>query len=110
MQRPIEDPLIPENDKANSIQQGFLCLATEHRLYLMIIKLVSMSMCVLYISRVYLFINFYVQDEYRITDFGASNPSATPDGRQFMLLTSKNISVPPMTYCVITIVDAYSRA
>ena len=40
-------------------------------------------MCVLYISRVYLFIDFYVQDEYRMTDFGASNPSATPDGRQF---------------------------
>ena len=48
----------------------------------MIIELVSMSMCVLYISRVYLFIDFYVQDEYRMTDFGASNPSATPDGRQ----------------------------
>ena len=74
----------------------------------MIIELVSMPMCVLYISRVYLFIDFYVQDEYRMTDFGASNPSATPDGRQFMLLTSKNISVPPMTYCVITIANAYS--
>ena len=35
-------------------------------------------MCVLYISRVYLFIYFFVKDEYRITDFGASNPSATP--------------------------------
>jgi hypothetical protein len=28
------------------------------------------------------FIDFFVQDEYRITDFGASNPNATPDGRQ----------------------------
>ena len=40
-------------------------------------------MCVLHISRVYLFIDFFVQDEYRITDFGASNPNVTPDGRQF---------------------------
>lgn len=49
----------------------------------MIIRLVSIPMCVLYISSVYLFIDFFVQDEYRITDFGASNPNATPDGRQF---------------------------
>lgn len=33
MQRFIVDPLVPENDKMNSIQQGFLCLATEHKLY-----------------------------------------------------------------------------
>jgi hypothetical protein len=40
-------------------------------------------MCVLHISRLYLFVDFFVQDENRITDFGASNPNATPDGRQF---------------------------
>ena len=33
MQRFIADPLVPENDKMNSIQQGFLCLATEHKLF-----------------------------------------------------------------------------
>ena len=46
-------------------------------------------MCVLYISRVYLFIYFFVQDEYRITDFGASNPNATLDGRQFYVVDVK---------------------
>jgi hypothetical protein len=48
----------------------------------MIIKLVSILMCVSHITRVDLFIVFF-QDEYRITDFGASNPNVTPDGRQF---------------------------
>ncbi len=33
MQRFIADPLVPEADKMNSIQQGFLCLATEHKLF-----------------------------------------------------------------------------
>ena len=33
MQRFIADPLVPENDKMNSIQKGFLCLATEHKLF-----------------------------------------------------------------------------
>jgi hypothetical protein len=49
----------------------------------MIIKLVSIPMCASHISRVCLFIDFFVQDDYRITDFGASNPKFTPDGRQF---------------------------
>jgi len=96
MQRFIVDPLVPENDKMDSIQQGFLCLPTQSINYLMIIKLVSIPMCVFHISRVYLFIDFFVQDEYRITDFGASNPNVRT-GDNFMLLTSKNISVPPMT-------------
>ena len=25
--------MVPENDKMNTIQQGFLCLATEHKLF-----------------------------------------------------------------------------
>jgi len=65
MQRFIADPLVPENDKMNSIQQGFLCLATEHKLF----------------DDYQIGVN--PDDEYRITDFGASNPNATPDGRQF---------------------------
>jgi HNH endonuclease len=33
MQRFITDPSVPANDKMNSIQQGFLCLSTEHKLF-----------------------------------------------------------------------------
>jgi hypothetical protein len=33
MQRFITDPLVPANDKMDSIQQGFLCLSTEHKLF-----------------------------------------------------------------------------
>jgi len=65
MQRFITDPLVPENDKINSIQQGFLCLATEHKLF----------------DDYQIGVN--PDDEYRITDFGASNPHVTLDGRQF---------------------------
>ncbi|KAI0266593.1 hypothetical protein BGY98DRAFT_475031 [Russula aff. rugulosa BPL654] len=87
MQRFIADPLVPENDKTNSIQQGFLCLATERRLF----------------DDYQIGVN--PDDEYRIAIL---MPRRTGDN--FMLLTSKNISVPPMTYCVITIVNAYSLA
>jgi len=67
MQRFITDPLVPENDKINSIQQGFLCLATEHKLF----------------DDYQIGVN--PDDEYRITDFGASNPNATLDGKQFYI-------------------------
>lgn len=82
MQRFITDPLVPENDQMDSIQQGILCLATEHRLFDNYQIGVNPDVCVLHI-RAYLFIDLFVQDEYRITDFGANNPNDTLDGRQF---------------------------
>ena len=33
MQRFLTDRLVPQNDKINSILQGFLCPATEHKLF-----------------------------------------------------------------------------
>ncbi|KAK2465774.1 hypothetical protein APHAL10511_002318 [Amanita phalloides] len=65
LQRFVTDPLAPANDKMNSIQQGFLCLSTEHKLF----------------DDYQIGVN--PDDEYRITDFGGSNPNITLDGRQF---------------------------
>jgi len=67
LQRFITDPSVPANDKMNSVQQGFLCSATEHRLF----------------DDYQLGVD--PDDGYHITQFTCSDPQHTTDGLVFYI-------------------------
>ena len=110
MQRFITDPLVPENDKINSIQQGFLCLSTEHKLFDDFQIGVNPDVCVLP----------SVQSTHSLISSSRTNIESPTLGLvtlmsrlmadNSILPMLKNIFVPPMTYYVITIVNAYLLA
>lgn len=101
----LTDPLVPANDKINSIQQGFLCLSTEHELFDDYQIGVNPDVCSTYIG-VCPFIRLSSRMSIELlTSAVATLLSRLMDGNS-ILPKLKIISVPPVPYCVITTVNA----
>ena len=83
LKRFITDDLIQPGFELNSVQPGFLCSSTEHRMFVDYSIGVNPDVGAYYLMKSSLLVTALLQDNYLIYDFVGRDPRRTPHGKKF---------------------------